>query len=91
MDSFSHQGWNTAENRDPSTLVSRVQAGEDLFGRADQGYSKVTANADIPSYISQQNQINGIFEYLLDRDVVGAGFEDYLAPATTPLLDPPQA
>jgi beta-1,4-mannosyl-glycoprotein beta-1,4-N-acetylglucosaminyltransferase len=91
MDSFSHQGWNTAENRDPSTLVSRVQAGEDLFGRADQGYSKVTANADIPSYISQQHQTNGRFRYLLDRDGVGAGFEDYQALATAPFSDRPQA
>ena len=79
MNSFSHQGWNTEENRDPSTLVSRVQAGKDLFGRADQSYTRVAANADIPSYISQQHQINGRFGYLLDRDGVGAGFEDYHA------------
>jgi len=87
MNSFSHQGWNTAENRNRSTLVSRVQAGKDLFGRADQSYSRVEANADIPSYILQQHQLNSRFGYLLDRDGVSAGFEDYLAPATIPLLD----
>lgn len=87
---FSHQGWDTAENRDPSTLVSRAQAGEDWFGRADQSYSKVTANADIPSNISQQHQINGSFGCLLDRDGVGAGFEDYQALATAPFSDRPQ-
>jgi beta-1,4-mannosyl-glycoprotein beta-1,4-N-acetylglucosaminyltransferase len=33
MESFSHQGWNTAANRDRGTVVERVRQGLDLFGR----------------------------------------------------------
>jgi beta-1,4-mannosyl-glycoprotein beta-1,4-N-acetylglucosaminyltransferase len=77
MDSFSHQGWNTAENRDPGTLVSRVRGGKDLFGRTDQRYIRVDANADVPFYITEQNQREGKFGYLLNRDGESAGFEDY--------------
>jgi beta-1,4-mannosyl-glycoprotein beta-1,4-N-acetylglucosaminyltransferase len=77
MDSFSHQGWNTAENRDPGTLVPRVRGGKDLFGRTDQRYIRVDANADVPFYITEQNQREGKFGYLLNRDGESAGFEDY--------------
>lgn len=89
MDSFSHQGWNTAENRNPRTLVSRVRAGKDLFGRVDQTYSRVEANADIPSYISEQHQLKGKFGYLLNRDGGSAGFEDYTAADADSLSERP--
>jgi beta-1,4-mannosyl-glycoprotein beta-1,4-N-acetylglucosaminyltransferase len=77
MASFSHQGWNSAENRDPGTLVPRVRGGKNLFGRIDQRYTRVDANADVPSYITQQNQREGKFGYLLNRDGESAGCEDY--------------
>jgi beta-1,4-mannosyl-glycoprotein beta-1,4-N-acetylglucosaminyltransferase len=76
MHSFSHQGWNTAENRDSRTLIDRVRHGLDLFGRTDQIYDKIEDNKDVPSYISEQYERKGRFRYLLDRDGQDAGFED---------------
>jgi beta-1,4-mannosyl-glycoprotein beta-1,4-N-acetylglucosaminyltransferase len=76
MQSFSHQGWNTAENRDSRTLINRVRYGEDLFGRPSEQYDKVEDNVDVPSYVSQQYNQKGKFRYLMDRDREGAGFED---------------
>lgn len=76
MHSFSHQGWNTAENRDSSTLIDRVRHGLDLFGRVDELYDKIQDNKDVPSYISAQYDQKGRFRYLLDRDGEDAGFDD---------------
>jgi beta-1,4-mannosyl-glycoprotein beta-1,4-N-acetylglucosaminyltransferase len=76
MHSFSHQGWNTAENRDSRTMIDRVRHGLDLFGRPDQIYDKIENNKDVPSYISEQYERKGRFRYLLDRDGQDAGFED---------------
>jgi len=76
MSSFSHQGWNTAKNRDARTLIHRVRLGLDLFGREGQLYDRVERNKDVPSYISDQYEKKGRFRYLLDRDGEDAGFED---------------
>lgn len=79
MHSFSHQGWNTEENRDSRTLINRVRHGLDLFGRADELYDKLEDNKDVPSYITAQYEQKGRFKYLLDRDGEDAGFDDVLA------------
>jgi beta-1,4-mannosyl-glycoprotein beta-1,4-N-acetylglucosaminyltransferase len=76
MHSFSHQGWNTANNRDARNLINRVRLGLDLFGRAGELYDKVEKNEDVPSFISEQYEKKGRFRYLLDRDGEDAGFED---------------
>lgn len=76
MHSFSHQGWNTAENRDSSTLIDRVRHGLDLFGRADELYDEFEDNKDVPSYITAQYEQKGRFGYLLDRNGEDAGFDD---------------
>ncbi|THW07035.1 hypothetical protein D6D24_09751 [Aureobasidium pullulans] len=65
MNSFSHQGWNTAENRDLNTLLDRVRHGLDLFGRTNELYDKIEDNKD-----------KGRFRYLMDRDREDAGFDD---------------
>jgi beta-1,4-mannosyl-glycoprotein beta-1,4-N-acetylglucosaminyltransferase len=54
--SSSHQGWNTAENRDLDTLVARVRGGTDFFARIDRRILRVDANADVTSYVVEQNQ-----------------------------------
>ncbi|CAD0090630.1 unnamed protein product [Aureobasidium mustum] len=79
MHSFSHQGWNTEENRDSRTLINRVRHGLDLFGRADELYDKIEDNKDVPSYITAQYEQKGRFKYLLDRDGEDAGFDDVSA------------
>jgi beta-1,4-mannosyl-glycoprotein beta-1,4-N-acetylglucosaminyltransferase len=76
MHSFSHQGWNTADNRDAHTLINRVRHGLDLFGRVGELYDRVDNNKDVPSFISEQYEQKGRFRYLLDRDGENAGFED---------------
>lgn len=76
MDSFSHQGWNTAENRDLHTLLDRVRYGLDLFGRTNELYDKIEDNKDVPAYISEQYEQKGRFRYLMDRDREDAGFDD---------------
>ncbi|KAK6001622.1 hypothetical protein QM012_002953 [Aureobasidium pullulans] len=76
MHSFSHQGWNTAENRDSRTLIDRVRQGLDLFGRADELYDRIEDNPDVPSFITAQFEQKGRFRYLLNRDGEDAGFDD---------------
>lgn len=76
MNSFSHQGWNTAENRDLNTLLNRVRHGLDLFGRTNELYDKIEDNKDVPAYISEQYEQEGRFRYLMDRDGEDAGFND---------------
>jgi len=73
MESFSHTSLDTAENRDPKTIIERVGGGRDLFGREDQLYERVVDNRDVPAYILQNS---GKFGYLLDRDGEHAGFTD---------------
>lgn len=77
MHSFSHQGWNTAKNRELDTMIDRVRNGKDLFNRAGELYDKIENNKDVPSYILEQFEQQGRFKYLLDRDGVDAGFEDF--------------
>jgi beta-1,4-mannosyl-glycoprotein beta-1,4-N-acetylglucosaminyltransferase len=76
MHSFSHQGWNTANNRDSRTLVNRVRHGLDLFGRVGELYDRVELNGDVPPFVFEQYKQNGRFRYLLNRDGEDAGFED---------------
>ena len=73
MMSFSHTGWNTAENREVKTIVQRVRNGLDLFGRPTEMYDRVTGNRDVPAYVSGHRER---FEYLLDRDGENAAFTD---------------
>ena len=73
MESFSHTSFNTAENRDPKTIIERVRNGQDLFARRSQVYDRVDGNQDVPAYVQQHSQE---FGYLLDRDGKGAGFKD---------------
>ena len=77
MHSFSHQGWNTANNRDAKVIIERVRNGLDLFSRESELYERIENNDDIPGYVLQQHQEKGRFEYLLDRDAKEAGFEDW--------------
>lgn len=79
--------WKTAENHNLGTRASRVQAGKDLFGRADQSYTRIERNTDIPFYISEQNQLKGKLGYLLDRDGESAGFQDYTADDGKPVSE----
>ncbi|KAK4954246.1 hypothetical protein LTR10_007676 [Elasticomyces elasticus] len=77
MQSFSHQPWNTAGNRDARVMMSRVRNGLDLFGREGEIYDRVEHNEDVPEYILSQNSESGKFKYLLNRDGEDAGFEDW--------------
>jgi len=70
MNSFSHQGWNTQENRDSRTIAKRVRNGQDLFGRAGETYDKVKNNTDVPAYVLQQHADTGRFAYLLQEDAL---------------------
>lgn len=73
MQSFSHTPWNTAENRDAQTMLDRVRAGQDLFGREGEHYDLVERNEDIPEFIKQNGER---FGYMLNRDGHYAGFTD---------------
>ena len=74
MNSFSHTGYNTAENRDAEVIRDRVQQGLDLFGRQSEIYDRFMDNLDAPAYILQQQDR---FGYLLNRDGDDAGFTDW--------------
>ncbi|KAM0714720.1 hypothetical protein Q7P37_009737 [Cladosporium fusiforme] len=78
MHSFSHQTWNTAENRELDTIVHRVRNGKDLFGRAGEYYDKVEDNKDVPPYVLEQFAQSGKFTYLLNRDGINAAFDDFV-------------
>lgn len=77
MHSFSHQGWNTAKNRELYTMIDRVRNGKDLFDRASEKYDRIEKNKDAPPYILEKFEREGRFRYLLDRDGEDAGFDDY--------------
>ncbi|KAI5357624.1 putative glycosyl transferase, family 17 [Septoria linicola] len=77
MNSFSHQGWNTENNRNPGIIAERVKGGLDLFGRPGQEFDRVEGNEDIPSYIEEQFRNHGRFRYMVNRDDEHAGFEDW--------------
>lgn len=77
MNSFSHQGWNTKDNRDAKTMLHRVRNGLDLFARPGETYDRVDNNRDIPEYVLDAHERDGRFKYMLDRDGEDAGFEDY--------------
>ncbi|QIX01994.1 hypothetical protein AMS68_007511 [Peltaster fructicola] len=81
MHSFSHQSWNTAANRELSTMVDRVRHGLDLFDRDGQTYDRIDNNTDIPTYILEEYARNRRFRYMLDRDGLDAGFEDWQSSA----------
>lgn len=75
--SFSHQLWNTEENREASTMVYRVRNGLDLFGRPRELYDRVQGNRDVPSHVLEGYEREGRFGYLLNRDGENAGFADW--------------
>lgn len=77
MSSFSHQGWNSAANRDRETIVERVRKGLDLFGREGEVYERVLGNGDLPGYVRGEFEGRGRFGWLVDRDGVGGGFLDF--------------
>lgn len=77
MASFSHQGWNTRDNRNAATLVDRVRNGLDLYGRQGEYYDKVGDNQDVPNYILAAFARDQRFRYLLSRDAQNASFEDW--------------
>lgn len=77
MSSFSHQGWNTAANRDERTIVERVRRGLDLFGREGEVYERVEGNGDLPGYVRGEFEQKGRFGWLVERDGVGGGFLDF--------------
>ena len=76
MESFSHQGWNTAANRDKGTIVERVRKGLDLFGREGEVYERVVGNGDLPGFVRGEFERVGRFGWLVERDGVGGGFLD---------------
>jgi len=76
MHSFSHQGWNTAANREERTVVERVRKGLDLFGREGEVYDRVEGNGDLPPFVKEEFERRGRFEWLVDRDKAGGGFVD---------------
>lgn len=77
LHSFSHENWDTAENRNAGVMISRVREGKDLFGREGEVYNRVDpSDVNAPSYILEQNEAMGRFGYLLNRDGEDAGFED---------------
>lgn len=76
MHSFSHQKWNTANNRELDTIVDRVRNGKDLFDRVGEYYDKIENNLDVPPYILEQHSQSGKFRYLINRDGKEAGFND---------------
>lgn len=77
MQSFSHQGWNTADNRNATLMMDRVRNGKDLFGREGEIYDRIDHNEDIPAFILEQNRRWMRFRYMLDRDGESAGFDDW--------------
>ncbi|KAM0722854.1 hypothetical protein Q7P37_001052 [Cladosporium fusiforme] len=78
LHSFSHQNWDTEENRNAQVMMARVREGKDLFGRDEEVYEKVQrADMDLPRYIVEQNAAEGRFKFLIDRDGEDAGFEDW--------------
>nr|OQO28973.1 hypothetical protein B0A51_03782 [Rachicladosporium sp. CCFEE 5018] len=80
MQSFSHQGWNTAENRDPRRIAERVRKGEDLFGREGERYEEVDPFMDMPFYVRHmymEGPEGTRMKYLVNRTGEAAGFEDY--------------
>lgn len=81
LHSFSHQGWNTEENRDARTMVDRVRNGLDLFARPGEVYDLIEGNRDVPQYILTAFEREGRFGYLIDRTDDDAGFEDWVAPS----------
>lgn len=74
MESFSHTPLNTPENRDPVSIMNRVRAGLDLFGRKGEVYERVDGNEDVPRYVKYDSER---FGYLLNRDGEDAGFSDW--------------
>lgn len=81
LHSFSHQGWNTEENRDARTMVDRVRNGLDLFARPGEAYDMIEDNQDVPQYILTAFERERRFRYLIDRTGHDAGFEDWVAPS----------
>jgi beta-1,4-mannosyl-glycoprotein beta-1,4-N-acetylglucosaminyltransferase len=80
MHSFSHQELDTPENSNARAIMARVRTGQDLFGREDQVYDKLRrGQMDVPPYILEQNEKEGRFKHLLNRDGEDAGFEDWEA------------
>lgn len=77
MQSFSHQGWNTAGNRNASVMMDRVRNGKDLFGRKGEVYERIDDNQDVPEFILEQNRAMMRFRYMLTRDGESAGFDDW--------------
>ncbi|KAF2859263.1 glycosyltransferase family 17 protein [Piedraia hortae CBS 480.64] len=73
MQSFSHVGWNTAQNRDSGTILERVRSGKDLFGRVGEYYRFVEGNEDLPGYVKDNGER---FGYMLNRSGGDAGFRD---------------
>lgn len=58
-------------------MIDRVRNGKDLFDRASEEYDRVENNKDVPPYILEKFEKEGRSRYLLDRDGVDAGFDDY--------------
>ena len=79
MSSFSHQLWNTPENRDAHTMIERVRGGLDLFGRPTESYERIDDNLDVPEFIRTEYREHERFKYLLNRDDEHAAFEDWQA------------
>jgi beta-1,4-mannosyl-glycoprotein beta-1,4-N-acetylglucosaminyltransferase len=76
MESFSHTEYNEEKFRERERIVDRVRKGKDLWDRWGQWYDRVEDNKDVPSYLKEEDREKR-FGYMLDRDGVGAGFEDY--------------
>ncbi|KAH8905371.1 family 17 glycosyltransferase [Coniochaeta sp. PMI_546] len=74
MGSFSHVWMNSKEYRDRDRIADRVRNGRDLWDRGGQVYDRIEGNRDVPPILLREQER---FKYLLDRDGLTAGFEDY--------------
>ncbi|KAG0041890.1 hypothetical protein BGZ83_001192 [Gryganskiella cystojenkinii] len=84
MSSYSHQEFNTEQNRDKKMLLDRARSGVDVFARWTENMDYIENNTDVPDYIRRNPEK---FHFMLKRrGLPNAGFEDI--PMDTPLYDP---
>ncbi|KAH8675446.1 glycosyltransferase family 17 protein [Xylariales sp. PMI_506] len=74
MASFSHVSFNQEYFRNPDYIATRVREGQDIWNRPGEVFRRINNNQDIPQILLNEKEK---FSYLLDRDGISAGFQDY--------------